>query len=282
MREPRAGPEPSRFAQQIERPAAPLAHRRALVRPRVEVHVQPACVRGRDLREAAHVARLTIRDARRSDRHLQHRAARRVVMAAQRCLQLRKQRILAVEQPVELGAHHRSQPLLEIALHRGHAAADEHEPDAGLARAANLLRRHLAIGLRHQVREIGVGRAARREQLAVGGERRAVIRVGVDLRPDRVHREQPVEDRRARGEGHRARQCLEQVMMDIDEARRHQAAGDGDFLVHGECRSWLGSDGRDAAVLDVHVAVADDTARIVARVDGVGVAKQQLGMRVSD
>ena len=68
---------------------------------------------------------------------------------------------------------------------------------------------------------------------------------------------QPVENGRASRERHRSGQRLIDVMVNIDEARRHEAAGDRDLLIDGVRRGRLGTNVDDAPPFDEHEAVAD-------------------------
>ena len=110
------------------------------------------------------------------------------------------------------------------------------------------------------------GRAARSGQHRHGSRRTSPREVGVDARPQRVERRQPVEEDRVLRVP--AGQPLVQVVVGVDEARGDQASRRIDDLGAGAhvVRRAARTDRRDDAVVD------DDMPRLVLGARGVDIA----------
>ena len=114
------------------------------------------------------------------------------------------------------------QPSRRLPDVHGAAARVQAQPDGG--RGIDLGGEQVPRAAREQVVVIGAGRAAREGQLGQPHHRAGPHPLGVQARPHRIQRAQPVEQARLRGEP--ARHRLVQVVMRVDEAGRgHQARG---------------------------------------------------------
>ena len=85
--------------------------------------------------------------------------------------------------------------------------------------------------VRIEIEMIGGCGAAAHRQLGKPQRGRPVDMFRPDVRPDRIERLQPAEQRRILPSPHRAGQVLEQVMMRVDHARDHHMAGHVDHPV---------------------------------------------------
>jgi hypothetical protein len=137
-------------------------------------------------------------------------------------------------------------------VHRSAARVEAHaEP----ARRLDLDLEQVARARGEDVVVVGRRRAARARQRGEPGAGRRPLDVGVDVRPDRIELDQPLEQRRLLGQA--ARGPLVEVVVAVDEPGRRQAAAGVDALdgavVRG--RGPL-ADRHDAVALDDEVAVA--------------------------
>ena len=83
----------------------------------------------------------------------------------------------------------------------------------------------VAGAARMQVQVVGGGRAAAQGKLAQAHPGGYVRRLLVEAAPHRIQGAQPGEQVAGQCRGERARQVLVQVVVGVDQARRHQAAG---------------------------------------------------------
>ena len=136
----------------------------------------------------------------------------------------------------------------QAALRRAevHRAARGDDPQAELARRAQLRVEDRLRLVREQVVVVEDGRAARERELGEPVARGRVLRLRVEPRPDRVALDEPLEERPVLRAG--ARQVLPEVVVRVDEPGRDDGAAEVDPLV-GDGR--LAGAGRgDEAVLE--------------------------------
>ena len=88
---------------------------------------------------------------------------------------------------------------------------------------------------------------------------------------------QPAEDVGARRRGNRAGKCLVKVVMDVHQPGGDKAACHRNLLIHGHLRRRFRSQRAYFPVLDQHIPVLDDAARIVTGVYPVRMTQQQCG-----
>ena len=145
-----------------------------------------------------------------------------------------------------------------------HRAARGDDADADLARRLHLRLDQPRAAAREDVVVVEDGRAARERELGEAGARGSVLGLGVDPGPRRIELAQPAEEvsllRAGTGE------CLVQVVVGVDEARRDDGAAEVDALV-GLGLGSLRADGDDHAVLHEQPAGLVLGTRVVARDD---------------
>ena len=153
----------------------------------------------------------------------------------------------------------RQAALAAAEVHRA-AARVEAQPDR--PRGLDLDRQQVAGVAREDVVVVGRGRAARARQRGEPGAGGGVDDRVVDVRPDGVERDEPLEQRRLLRIA--ARRVLVEVVVAVDEPGRGELAAPVDPprpLRHGRRRAR--ADGRDPAVLADHVAVRELAPRVV-------------------
>src|SRR5262249_37448189 len=102
---------------------------------------------------------------------------------------------------------------------------------------------------------VGRGRAARARERGEAGARGGPLGLVVDVRPDRIELDEPLEERRLLGEA--ARRPLVEVVVAVDEAGRREPAlaVDGPVVAGEVPGRGARADSDDAVVLDPEVAV---------------------------
>jgi hypothetical protein len=182
------------------------------------------------------------------------RARRRVVVAVDRLGAGGEDRVAVFDDVVGRQA---AGALAEV-----HRAAARVEADADRARGVDLDAQQVARVAGEDVVVVGRRRAPRPRELGEPGARRGGDGRVVDVLPDRVERDEPLEQRRLLRVA--ARGVLVEVVVAVDEAGRGQASGGVDAargaLAVGQ-RRGARADGDDAVVLDDEVAVGDLAAR---------------------
>ena len=158
------------------------------------------------------------------------------------------------------------------AAHR-HRAARCVKAQADLARDLDLVVDATAV--RPEIGMVARRRAAREQQLRARYGGRAAQRGRREPGPDRIERDQPIEQLDVLGAGNRARQRLIEVMMSIDQAGNDDTATRIDDAIgvarHFGCRA----ERLDRTVTHEDRRIAQHTVRIVKRLDVRRIANQQ-------
>ena len=223
MSDPRAIVAPAGSFEVLHRAAAELGERERVVlgvlgEVGVQAHVEPLGKLGR----ANHQRLGDAERAARCQGDAHHGAVRPIVMAGDR--------LLACGEDLVVVGDHIVGRQSAVLLAQRHRATSRMEAHAELGRGGDLGRQQIAGVARMQVQVIARCRAAAEGQLGETDERAGVHGLGVDRPPQRIQRLQPAEQRLV---GHRrigAGEVLEDVVMGVDEARRHQAIAGVDRL----------------------------------------------------
>jgi hypothetical protein len=129
------------------------------------------------------------------------------------------------------------------------------------------------------VEVVGRRRAAAERELDEAGVRRDVRRLLVQARPQRVERPQPVEEVAAQRGRERAREVLVQVVVGVDEPRRHQAAGRVEHPLRRRRRVAGAAHAADQPAGHGHPAAGELPPVVVHGRDEQRVADEQVGGR---
>jgi len=146
---------------------------------------------------------------------------------------------------------------------------------ADLARDLDLVVDPAAVG--PQVGVVAGCRAAREQQLRARDGRGAAQPGRRQARPDRVERDEPIEELDVLRTGNRARQRLIEVMMGAHQSRNHDAAARVDDAVGLPRQLRRRPERLDRAVAHEDRGVAQHRVRSVERLDVRRVAHQQRG-----
>ena len=166
-------------------------------------------------------------------------------------------------------------------LHRqAHRPARGVEAEAEFARGGDLGADQVAGAARMQVQVVGGGGAAAQGKLAQAHPGGYVRRLLVEAAPHRIQGAQPGEQVAGQCRGERTRQVLVQVVVGVDQARRHQAAGRVDHSLRRRLPPRR-PQRADHAVADRHPAARNLTAVGVHRHQQFCTAHAQVGAFVA-
>ncbi len=266
VRVPHVGSEPAQLLREFDRPAAePLDAVAFLVERLGQMRVRMHAVTARERDALAHqVGRDGERRARRDD-DARHRETAGVVMRLDRALRVGEDRGLVFDHGIG-----RQTALRAADRHR---AARGVKAQADLARDFDLIVDAAAVG--PQVGVIARRRATGEQQFGTCDGGRAAQGGGRQPRPDRIERDEPIEQLDVLRAGNRARQRLKEVVMGIHESRNDDAAARVDHAV-GLARQLRGRPERfDRAVAHEDRCVAQHAVRIVEGLDVRRIANQQ-------
>ncbi len=210
-----------------------------------DVSVKTHSVLSRELGRGSHQLRRHREGRARRHSDSRHRAGLRVVVARDHRLGVGEDRVLLLDHPVRrqaafrLAQRHRASTGVES------QAQLQHRLDQRLEDSRPAVRKHVVV--------VGRKGAAAQEQTRRGGVCSNPNRVGVDARPYRVKRPQPLEQRSVRRVT--TRRPLVHVVVRVDEARHDHAVRGVDHLVG--VRRETGADLGDHAVAGEHPAAVD-------------------------
>ena len=225
------------------------------------------------LRASSALARISSRRHRerraRRDDDPRHRVARRVVVLADHALGVAQDRVFFFDGLVG------RQPALGAAAR--HRAARSVEAKAHLARDRDLVVDPRAV--RPDVAVIGGRRAAGEQQLRDGGGGARAHGLGGQPRPDRVMRDEPVEQPGVLRLRKIARERLEEVVVRADQPRQQHEAARIDDLVGLRGQLARRPDRFDDVAAQQHRAVGDLPLGVVERRDQRRVTEKQRANR---
>ena len=186
---------------------------------------------------------------------------------------------LALGEDLVVVLHHvvRWQPA--VLLGQRHRTAGRMEAQAEVAGGGDLRRQQVAATAGMEVEVVARRGAAGQCELGESDPRRHVRRLLVECPPPRVERLQPTEQGRRRHRRERPGQVLEQVVVGVDEAGRHQAAVGAQLSDADGGRVGGGADRRHESVRHRHPSAAQLAALAVHRRHEVGARDDEVGDR---
>ena len=219
-----------------------------------EMRMRVDAVRSRERDTLAHQMLGNGERRTRRDDDTRHRKPARIVMAFDRALRIPQDRAFVFDAIV------RRQTALRAP--DGHRTARGMKAQTDIARSFDLVVDAAAVG--PQIRVVARGRAAGKQQLGAGDRGRATQRRGRQASPDRIERDEPIEQLDVLRSRHGARERLIEMMMRVDEPRHDETTAridDALGVLAGDAR--IRPDCFDDAVANVQRAAVESRVTVV-------------------